>query len=209
MSTDPVAEDGAGPVVRATGPRSFRAATHERILDAAVALTIELGWSQVTMGKLADRAGVARQTVYNEIGTRNELAATMVQREVGRFMDCVTAAFAADPDDLVSAIRGACRAVLVQAQDNPLLHAVVSATHGADTELLPFLTSNTHGLIDFARVLILAELEGYDVILTPEQLEQGVDVVVRTVLSHVMQPGGTPDEVADSLSWIAARVLGA
>ena len=32
-------------------------------------------------------------------------------------------------------------------------------------------------------------------------------MVVRVVLSHVMQPSGTPAETADDIAWIAARVL--
>ena len=41
--------------------------THERVVAAAAELTLEAGWAGVTMGKLADRVGVSRQTVYNEV----------------------------------------------------------------------------------------------------------------------------------------------
>ncbi len=55
---------------------------HERVVDAAVRLTAETGWSQVTMAKLADEVGVSRQTVYNEIGTKSGLAEAMILREL-------------------------------------------------------------------------------------------------------------------------------
>jgi hypothetical protein len=32
-------------------------------------------------------------------------------------------------------------------------------------------------------------------------------MVVRVVLSHVMQPTAAPADTADDLAWIAARVL--
>jgi hypothetical protein len=32
-------------------------------------------------------------------------------------------------------------------------------------------------------------------------------MVVRVVLSHVMQPSGSPEETAADLAWIASRVL--
>ena len=32
-------------------------------------------------------------------------------------------------------------------------------------------------------------------------------MVVRVVLSHVMQPSGPPERTADDIAWIAARVL--
>ena len=93
----------------------------ERVIDAAVNLTTEVGWAQVTMARLADVVGVSRQTVYNEIGTKPRLAEAMILRELERFLGLVTAAFDAHPTDLVGAIRDASRAVLEASQDNPLL----------------------------------------------------------------------------------------
>ncbi len=109
----------------------------DRVVAAAVVLTSEVGWSQVTMAKFADVVGVSRQTVYNEIGSKPHLAEAMILRELDRFLAIVSVAFDRNPTDLVAAIRAASQRVLEHAQDNQLLHAVVSATHGADTELLP------------------------------------------------------------------------
>src|SRR5690349_22479892 len=106
--------------------------TRERVIDAAVVLTSEVGWSAVTMAKLADEVGVSRQTVYNEIGTKPGLAEAMILRELDRFLAIVSVAFDRNPTDLVAAIRKASVGVLEHAQDNQLLHAVISATHGAD-----------------------------------------------------------------------------
>ena len=84
----------------------------ERLVDAAVTLTTEVGWAQVTMARLADTVGVSRQTVYNEIGSKPRLAEAMILRELERFLELVTAAFDANPTDLVAAIRAASGAVL-------------------------------------------------------------------------------------------------
>src|SRR6478752_8978042 len=105
--------------------------TRDRIVEAAVATTTESGWSAVTMAAIAERVGVSRQTVYNEVGTKQGLAEAMILHELDRFLGVVTVAFDHHPDDLVAAIREASREVLVLAHDNLLLHAVVSATHGA------------------------------------------------------------------------------
>src|SRR5512144_2774934 len=114
----------------------------DRIVDAAAQLTVSEGWAGVTMARLADRVGVSRQTVYNELGNKHALAEAMVMRELERFLGVVGEAFDAHPDSLVDAIRAAARGVLELAQANQLLKAVVSATHGADTELLPLLTTD-------------------------------------------------------------------
>ncbi len=181
--------------------------TRERIVDAAVTLTGEIGWSRVTMAKLADVVGVSRQTVYNEIGTKPGLAEAMILRELEHFLAVVSVAFDAHPTDIVEAIRAASRTVLEHAQDNPLLHAVVSATHGADTELLPLLTTHAESLLVVAKGVIAGRIEPYGLTLDPARLDAAIDMVVRVVLSHVMQPSGTPSATADDISWIAGRVL--
>ena len=180
----------------------------ERIVEAAVSLTTEVGWARVTMAAIADRVGVSRQTVYNEVGTKSGLAEAMILHELDRFLGVVNLAFDAHPHDLVGAIRAASRDVLVLAEGNPLLHAVVSATHGADTELLPLLTTHAESLLAAAKFVVAGRVEAYDVGLDEEHLAAAIDMVVRVVLSHVMQPSDSPDRTADDLAWIAARVLG-
>ena len=179
----------------------------ERLVDAAVTLTTEVGWAQVTMARLADTVGVSRQTVYNEIGSKPRLAEAMILRELERFLELVTAAFDAHPTDLVAAIRAASGAVLEASQDNPLLHAIVSATHGADTELLPLLTTHAGALLSTAKLVVVERVAPYDVGLRGPELEAAIDMVVRVVLSHVMQPSGSPAATADDIAWVAARVL--
>ena len=179
----------------------------ERVIDAAIALTTEHGWAQVTMARLAEEVGVSRQTVYNEIGSKPRLAEAMILHELERFLGLVTLAFDAHPTDLVAAIRDASRAVLEASKDNPLLHAIVSATHGADTELLPLLTTHAGALLSTAKGVVVERVVPYAVDLTPAELEAAIDAVVRLVLSHVMQPSAAPERTADDIAWIAARVL--
>lgn len=179
----------------------------QRIVDAAVALTSDVGWSQVTMGKLADRVGVSRQTVYNEIGTKPALAEAMILSELDRFLQVVTSAFDAHPADLVQAIRSASEGVLELARGNQLLHAVVSATHGADTELLPLLTTHAQSLLAAAKLVVGERVAPYDIGLDAEHLDAAIDMVVRVVLSHVMQPSASPADTSTDIAWIAARVL--
>jgi AcrR family transcriptional regulator len=159
------------------------------------------------MSKLASRVGVSRQTVYNEFGSKPQLAEEMVLRELAQFLAEVERAFDAQPDDLVAAIRGACRGVLELAQDNRLLKAVVSATHGADTELLPLLTTHSDSLLGTAKAVIRARVVTYAVPVPEARLDAAIDVIVRVVLSHVMQPSASPQATADDIAWLAAQVL--
>lgn len=181
--------------------------TRDRVIDAAVELTGQDGWGSVTMAKLAQHAGVSRQTVYNDVGGKSALAAAMISRELERFLDHVSRAFEAHADDLEEAVRAATYNVLVSAQDNRLLHAIVSATHGADTELLPFLTTHSQGLLGSTRELVRERVDSFDHGLDPAELEIVIDTIVRVVLSHVMQPLETPEESAERVAWLLGRVL--
>jgi AcrR family transcriptional regulator len=178
----------------------------ERIVVAAVDTTLAQGWSQVTMARLAETVGVSRQTVYNEVGGKPALAEAMILAELERFLSIVTAAFDDHPTDLVAAIEAATTGVLRLARGNDLLKAVVSATHGADTELLPLLTTHAESLLESAKMVVAERVRTYDVPLD-EHLDPAIDMVVRVVLSHVMQPSGPPAETAADLAWIASRVL--
>jgi AcrR family transcriptional regulator len=180
-----------------------------RIIATAVEMTARTGWSSVTMGRIADAVGVSRQTVYNEMGSKQALAEAMVLNELTGFLAVVDAAFDHHPDDPVESIRAATRGVLELARDNTLLRAIVSTTHGGESDLLPLLTTRAESLLTTAKGVIATRLETFELPLTRRQLSAGIDVVVRVVLSHVMQPSGSPRRTADDIAWIAGRVLGA
>jgi AcrR family transcriptional regulator len=178
----------------------------ERLVTTASELTGNEGWSAVTMGRLADVVGVSRQTVYNEVGGKSALAEAMVLHELALFLARVDDAFTTQPD-VIDAIRTASRNVLEMARTNPLLRAILSSSHGAGTDLLPLLTTQSEALLETATTVIRTHLDRYDLKVDPQQLDVGIDMVVRLVLSHVMQPGGSPAQTADDIAWIAAQVL--
>jgi AcrR family transcriptional regulator len=180
---------------------------HERVVAAAAQLTLEVGWAGVTMGKLADRVGVSRQTVYNEVGSKPQLAEEMVLVELAKFLAVVDAAFDANPADLAEAIRDAARGVLELARENALLQAVVSASYGAETELLPLLTTRNDALVLTATQAVQVRVRGYRIDIDERHLDAAIDMVVRLVLSHVVHPVGTPAATADDIAWIAEQTL--
>lgn len=180
--------------------------TGERILAAAAQMTAELGWSEVTMAGIASRVGVSRQTVYNEWRSRGQLAEAMVLRELAAFLDEVDAGFDAHPDDLPAAVEDAIRRVLMLASVNPLLTAIITATHGAGTELVPLLTTRADAVISVAHSRVRSRLATFNDI-DASALDMTVDMLVRTVLSHVMQPAAVPASVPGDLSRIVSAVL--
>jgi AcrR family transcriptional regulator len=177
------------------------------IVEAAIEMTARDGWAAVTMTRLAEQVGVSRQTVYNEIGSKNSLADAMLAHELDRFLTAISAAFDRHADNLVEAVHDAVRDVLELARGNLLVRAIASATHGADTELVPLLTTQAETLLTDVKAMLAARVESYRTGLTGEQVEVLIDLMTRTVLSHVVQPTGTPAGTADGLAWLASRVL--
>jgi AcrR family transcriptional regulator len=90
------------------------------------------------MTDVALAAGVSRQTLYKQFGSREEFARVLVIRETDRLLFAVEKAISAHREDLAGALVGAFD-VLVQAPtDNALVRAVVHG-QGAE-ELLAVLT---------------------------------------------------------------------
>ena len=179
----------------------------QRIIEAAAVMTAQLGWSRVTMGALAEEVGVSRQTVYNEVHSKDALAEAMIMRELLVFLAAVEQGFDRHPHDAPQAIRAATRGVLEVASENELLRAVVSGAQGADSDLLPLLTTRSESLLTIATSVVHDRLRAYDLALAPSDLTGAVDMIVRTVLGHVVQPTGSPRATADGVGRAAERLL--
>lgn len=182
--------------------------TRDRIIAAAAEMATDEGWSQLTMAKLARTAGVSRQTVYNELGSKNELAEAVVLREVAVFLTRVDDAFRAYPDNAVTAIQAAAHAVLEAAPSSKLLQMILGGGNGAGDDLLPLLTTRSDASVDIASAVVTDWLRTYGLGLSDDHLRVAVDSIVRLMFSHITHPGGTADAVAQDVAWVAARLLG-
>ncbi len=178
-----------------------------RIIESAAEQTARSGWSSVTMAALAEAVDVSRQTVYNEVGSKQALAEAMVLREMTDFLAVVDRAFDDHPSDAVAAIRSAVQDILERAEANPLVRTIVAGESGANTELLPLLTTRSLGLLELAQVTTVRRLTPLTPGLDDGRRAAAAEVIVRTVLSHVMQPSGAADEVARDVAWAAERML--
>jgi AcrR family transcriptional regulator len=162
----------------------------ERILAAGYDLAGELGWRRVRMSAVAARAGVSRQTVYDQFSTKENLARGILAVEVDRVVGIAVDTLEAHPDgDPRTAIEAAIAAVLEEGDRNALLKVVLDNGPDGDPELLRLLTSDAApvyaavwqgiapwGLRNFG-ALGLADVAAV------------VDVIGRVVVSHLVRPG--------------------
>ncbi|MEU1530900.1 MULTISPECIES: TetR/AcrR family transcriptional regulator [Streptomyces] len=73
-------------------------AARESLLDAAHTALARRPWSTVRMVDVAAVAGVSRQTLYNEFGSKEGLARALVRREADGYLAGVERALAAHAD---------------------------------------------------------------------------------------------------------------
>ncbi|WP_159943181.1 MULTISPECIES: TetR/AcrR family transcriptional regulator [unclassified Nocardiopsis] len=64
-----------------------RATTRRRLFEAAVTLISEQGYGATTVDEIAERAGVAKGTVYYNFGGKDELYAALMEWGVSRLAD--------------------------------------------------------------------------------------------------------------------------
>ena len=184
-----------------------RSRLREQLLDAAVEIVLDGGWSSVTMARVADRVGVSRQTVYNELGGKPALGEALVLRELDAFLAAVGAELSTG-DDLIGSVERAVEVVMTMALDNPLLKDVLTSAHGGGSSLLPFITGSELLIGRATAVLVLVIGDRPDApVVGAADLGRTCEAVVRLVLSHVVRPGAAPDVVARDVGWLVRHVL--
>jgi AcrR family transcriptional regulator len=75
-------------------PVAARTLLRDTLFDAAREQLRSRPWSQVTMAEVAKAAGLSRQTMYNEFGSRDAFAQAFVLREAELFLSSVEEAIA-------------------------------------------------------------------------------------------------------------------
>ncbi|WP_214367808.1 TetR family transcriptional regulator [Pseudonocardia sp. H11422] len=190
-----------------------RSLLRDQLLDAATEITCDRGWDAVTMSRVATRVGVSRQSIYNEIGSKDALAEAIITRETDRFLTGVAERLAAHPGDLPAGLSAAVEYTLREAADNPLIKAIVSAAHGAADDLLPLLAVRPEPVLERAVAAIAEQVRVLhpDLHITDangaDALVSLVEVFVRLTLSHLVQPSAPIEYAVGQIRWIMDTAL--
>ncbi|MFF8277671.1 TetR/AcrR family transcriptional regulator [Streptomyces lateritius] len=101
----------------------------DALLDAALTAVALLPWSAVRMVDVASAAGVSRQTLYNEFGSKEGLARALARREADVYLRGVERVLArpAPPERNVAAVA---EWTVAEAGARPLLRALLTGCWG-------------------------------------------------------------------------------
>lgn len=190
----------AGPLVaRVPYPTAVRNLLRETVIDAVDELVRSRGWSATKMSDVAAAAGVSRQTLYNEFGSRRALVEAYIGREIENLIAEVTKEVLANADDAHRALRIAFTLFLKLASDEPVVQLITSSADGGEL----------HQLLTGLGRAVASERIAH---LIPQVWPQvGVDdarllaeSLVRLAISHALLPSQDPAATARDVG----RMLG-
>ncbi|MFF0060597.1 TetR/AcrR family transcriptional regulator [Streptomyces sp. NPDC005279] len=101
----------------------------ESLLNAALAALTDLPWPAVRMVDVASAAGLSRQTLYNEFGSKDGLARALVRREADQYLrgvERMLAEWTGAADRLVAVAEW----TVGEARARPLLRALLTGCWG-------------------------------------------------------------------------------
>ncbi|WP_189942769.1 TetR/AcrR family transcriptional regulator [Streptomyces aurantiogriseus] len=197
-------------------------AARESLLDAAFTALARRPWAAVRMVDVAAAAGVSRQTLYNEFGSKEGLARALVRREADGYLAGVERALAVHGDArdrltaaaewTMSAARGnvLVRAILTgcwsERLPSPTLSAVPSSSSVPAQRRADGPLPSPGDLVATVRDRAVAALAGPGATADTTELARSCELAVRLALSCVAAPPGEGG-VADLVRGVLHRQL--
>jgi AcrR family transcriptional regulator len=186
-------------VTRVPYPAAARTLLRDTVITAVDDLVRSRGWAATTMSDIAAAAGVSRQTLYNEFGSRAALVEAYVAGEIEKLIGEVSTAVHAHADDAHQALRTAFELFLRLASDEPVIKAI--AADGEQGELIRLLTglgqTIAAGRIAALIPQVWPQVGAADAALVAESL-------VRLAISHALVPTQQPDTIARDIGRMLA-----
>ena len=167
-------------------PRSR--AAHEAILDAAIALTREVGFDALAMDAIATRAGVGKATIYRRWKTKESLIAEALERLVRAVPVPDTGGV---EDDLLTVMRGTMRMY-----QDPATAALLSGLVAAMARSTSIATAVRSGFVASRRNAMTRVLErGIErgELARDTNIELALDLLSGPLLYRALISGGTID----------------
>ena len=168
------------------------------VLDAMRAELLTKDWAAITLADIARTAGVSRQSIYNEFGSRQVLAQGYALRLADRLVDAVGGAIEGNIGDVHSAFLSGFRSFFADSAADPLVISLLSGA--AKPDLLQIITVDSGPIITHcSRRLAEAFLNSW---VGADEADAGVlaRAIVRLAISYVSMPPEADHDVAADLA---------
>lgn len=207
VSVAPVARGGArrgrtppgeGRPVRVPYAEASRVLLRDLVLDAMRDLLLTKDWSSITLSDVAKTAGISRQTIYNEFGSRQGLAQGYALRLADRLVDAVELAIDGNVGDIYAALLQGFRAFFSESASDPLVISLL--TGSAKPDLLQIITTDSAPIISRSSSRLTSSFLHSWVQASGEDAGVLARAIVRLAMSYVSMPPEADHDVAADLA---------
>lgn len=192
--TRPDALRAGGSSHRVPYAEAARALLRESVLDALGDLLRQRDWSAVTMSDAPRRAGVSRQTLYNEFGSRQGLAQGYALRLAHRLVDAVGDAIYANVGDIHGALHSGFANFFAESAADPMVISLL--TGEAKPELMRIVTVDSALIVVPASARLTESFMNSWVAASQEDASILARSIVRLAISYVSMPPESDHDVA-------------
>ncbi|MCV7379100.1 TetR/AcrR family transcriptional regulator [Mycobacterium alsense] len=186
------------PVKRLPYAEASRVLLRDSVLDAMRDLLLDRDWSAITLSDVARAAGISRQTIYNEFGSRQGLAQGYALRLADRLVDAVHASLDANVGDIAAAFLQGFRAFFAESAADPLVISLLTGV--AKPDLLQLITTDSAPIITRASARLTAAFTQSWIATSDEDAGVLARAIVRLALSYVSMPPEADHDVAADLA---------
>ncbi|GAB3003718.1 TetR/AcrR family transcriptional regulator [Mycobacterium bourgelatii] len=186
------------PVKRIPYAEASRALLRDSVLDAMRDLLLTRDWSAITLSDVARAAGISRQTIYNEFGSRQGLAQGYALRLADRLVDAVHASLEANVGNIYQSFLQGFRTFFTETAADPLVVSLLTGV--AKPDLLQLITTDSAPIINRASERLATAFTQTWVATSDDDANVLSRAIVRICLSYVSMPPEADHDVAADLA---------
>lgn len=194
-------------VARVTRPRgkqripyaeASKVLLRDSILDGMRDLLLARDWSAITLSHVAKAAGISRQTIYNEFGSRQGLAEGYAMRLADRLVDAVDDAINHNVGEVHAAFLEGFRAFFLESAADPLVFSLLTGESKPD--LLQIITTGSGPIITRCSARLTGTFQHSWMKASDEDAGVLARAIVRLAMSYVSMPPEADHDVAGDLA---------
>src|SRR6201997_2739094 len=198
------ATTNVAPVKRMPYAEASRVLLRDSVLDAMRELLLTRAGSAIPLSDVARTAGISRQTIYNEFGSRQGLAQGYALRLADRLVDAVHGAIDANVGNIYEAFLQGFRAFFAESAADPLVISLLTGV--AKPDLLQIITIDSGPIITHCSARLMSSFQHSWIKASDEDSGILARAIVRLCISYVSMPPEADHDVAADLARLMTPV---
>ncbi len=175
-----------------------RVLLRDSILDGMRDMLLTRDWSSITLSDVARAAGISRQTIYNEFGSRQGLAQGYALRLADQLVDAIGDAINNNVGNIYGAFLEGFQTFFTQSASDPLVISLL--TGGTKPDLLQLITTDSAPIITRSSQRLTSSFMHSWVRASEEDAGVLARAIVRLAMSYVSMPPEADHDVAQDLA---------